>query len=68
MNALDSDILIREMRADEEKTVREFYGKNLGMINTISFNLSFSDVLKCSRRGMGTTFLSNKNRSYNYYN
>ena len=60
MDALDSDILIRELRADEEKTLRAFYGKNLGIIDTIIFNLSFSDVLKSAYRVMGTTFIATK--------
>jgi len=57
---LDSDILIREISLEEEKAVRDFFEKNLGIIDTIIFNLSFGDVLKSTRHGMGTTFVATK--------
>lgn len=57
---MDSEILIREIRQGEEEAVKEFFEKNLGIIDTLVFNLSFKDVLKSARRGMGTTFVATK--------
>lgn len=57
---MNSDILIREISLEEENAVKEFFEKNLGFIDTIIFDLSFGDVLKSTRRGMGTTFVATK--------
>jgi len=58
MGAADSEILIRGIAADEEEKVIELYDRNLGIIDRLVFTLSFRDVVKSARSGLGATFVA----------
>ena len=50
MGAADSEVSIRQILPGEEKTVREFFEKNLGIIDSIIFQLSVGHAMESARQ------------------
>jgi len=55
---LDHEILVREILPGEESKVRDFFERNLGVIDRIFFPLAFRDALKSAREQLGTSLVA----------
>lgn len=55
---MDHEILIREMLYGEGSKVRDFFERNLGVIDRLIFSLAFRDALKSASKQLGTTLVA----------
>lgn len=55
---MDFKIHVREMLPVEERSIRELFEKNLGVIDQLFFHLSFRNALKSARKQQGTTLVA----------
>ena len=56
------EIFVREILHSEESKVRDFFERNLGIIDRIIFLLAFRDALKSALKQLGTTLIAVRNR------
>ncbi|MDH5268244.1 MAG: hypothetical protein OEW62_11305, partial [Candidatus Bathyarchaeota archaeon] len=52
------EIFVREILHGEESKVRDFFERNLGVIDRIAFPLAFREALKSALKQMGTSLVA----------
>lgn len=52
------DILVREMLPGEEVDVRDFFKRNLGLIDRFFFTVAFGDALRSAHKQLGSSFVA----------